>query len=180
MAGYSELQERELGVVTEYPILSEGYPLTNSNRRSSREIIRPVTEPPEMVTVEMTSEEQDVYALMGISPVLVLEEGKVRNPKSAIISVKEPGEADVKKSIENREEIEVETVTDYEDENEELDELDASVAEAPNSFDSEEENGQYEVEISDSDVEQDLENGDSDDSTPIRRRRRRSSAITEE
>lgn len=175
-----ELQERELGVVTEYPILSEGYPLTNSNRRSSREIIRPVTEPPEMVTVEMTSEEQDVYALMGISPVLVLEEGKVRNPKSAIISVKEPGEADVKKSIENREEIEVETVTDYEDENEELDELDASVAEAPNSFDSEEENGQYEVEISDSDVEQDLENGDSDDSTPIRRRRRRSSAITEE
>ena len=55
-----ELEERELGSGMEYPILSEGYSLTTSNRRDRREIIRPITETPEVVTVEMTSDEQDV------------------------------------------------------------------------------------------------------------------------
>lgn len=50
------------------------------------------SEPPEMVTVEMTPDEQDVYAWMGISP-LVLAQQEVKNPKSAIISVVLPGEA---------------------------------------------------------------------------------------
>ncbi|MDJ0555243.1 MAG: Rne/Rng family ribonuclease [Microcoleaceae cyanobacterium MO_207.B10] len=178
-----ELQERELGVGTEYPILSDGYQLTNSNRRPGREIIRPVTEPPEMVTVEMTPDEQDVYALMGISPILVLEEGTVKNPKSAIICVKKPGETDVKKSVEDREEIEVEPVTDDEEwssENQDLDESDSSETDESNSFDGDEDNGQYEVEISDSDIDQNSDNSDADDSAPVRRRRRRSSATTEE
>ena len=174
-----ELQERELGGGTEYPILSEGYSLTNSNRRS-REIIRPVTEPPEMVTVELTSEEQDVYALMGISPVVLLEEGTVKNPKSAIISIREPGNNDVKKDIEDREEISVETATDEEEENEDLEQFDSSVSYESNSFDDDEENGQNGLDLGDADVDQNLENGDSDDSTPTRRRRRRSSAATEE
>lgn len=50
------------------------------------------TEPPEVVAVEMTPEEQDVYALMGISPLVRLEQ-EVRNPKSVILSVVLPGEA---------------------------------------------------------------------------------------
>ncbi len=49
-------------------------------------------EPPEIVSVEMTPEEQNVYALMGISP-LVLVNRQVRNPKSVIICVTSPGEA---------------------------------------------------------------------------------------
>lgn len=40
----------------------------------------------------MTPEEQEVYAWMGISP-LVLSTQEVKNPKSAIVSVVLPGEA---------------------------------------------------------------------------------------
>jgi ribonuclease E len=59
--------------------------------RSRRETNKSV-EPPEVVAVEMTPEEQDVYAWMGISP-LVLAQQEVKNPKSAVISVVLPGEA---------------------------------------------------------------------------------------
>ncbi len=184
-----ELQERELGSGMEYPILSEGYSLTTPNRRSGREIIRPVTEPPEMVTVEMTSDEQDVYALMGISPLTLLEEGAVKNPKSAIISIKQPGEGEnnLSKRMIEKEEVEVESVVDYQegDDDEELDELDSSVSlEQGDDFDVGEENDNYELELNDSDVELNSDSNDSDDSGddsgPIRRRRRRSSAVTEE
>lgn len=48
-------------------------------------------EPPELVTVEMTPDEQDVYAWMGISP-LVLTQQEVKNPQSAMVSVVLPGE----------------------------------------------------------------------------------------
>ncbi|MBD2312091.1 ribonuclease E/G [Desertifilum sp. FACHB-1129] len=47
--------------------------------------------PPEVISVEMTPEEQDVYALMGISPLILLNR-EVKNPKSAIIAVTLPGE----------------------------------------------------------------------------------------
>ncbi len=52
------------------------------------------TEPPEIVSVEMTPDEQDIYAWMGISP-LVLTTQEVKNPKSALISVVLPGQAPV-------------------------------------------------------------------------------------
>ncbi|NES03566.1 MAG: Rne/Rng family ribonuclease [Okeania sp. SIO2F4] len=179
-----ELQERELGSGMEYPILSEGYSLTSPNRRSGREIIRPVTEPPEIVTVEMTSDEQDVYALMGISPLTLLEEGTVKNPKSAIISIKKPGEGNLRKTTaEKEEDVEVESVVDYEEEDDaqELDTFDSSVSlEQADDFDGDEENDNYESELGDSDVELNSDSNDSDDSGPIRRRRRRSSAVTEE
>ncbi len=179
-----ELQERELGSGMEYPILSEGYSLTTPNRRPGREIIRPVTEPPEIVTVEMTSDEQDVYALMGISPITLLEEGTVKNPKSAIISIKKPGESNLRKTTaETEEDVEVESVVDYEEEHDdqELDKSDSSVSlEQADDFDGDEENDNYESELSDSDVDLNSDSNDSDDSGPIRRRRRRSSAVTEE
>ncbi len=47
--------------------------------------------PPEVVSVAMTPEEQDVFAFMGISP-LVLFEGELKNPRTAIIQVQMPGE----------------------------------------------------------------------------------------
>ncbi|MGB7416405.1 MAG: Rne/Rng family ribonuclease [Thermosynechococcaceae cyanobacterium] len=48
--------------------------------------------PPELISVTMTLEEQLVYGFMGISP-LVLYDGTVNNPKSALIEVCLPGEA---------------------------------------------------------------------------------------
>jgi ribonuclease E len=56
------------------------------------EPIKPIVTPPEIVTVEMTPEQQDVYALMGISP-LVLLNRQVKNPKTAIVNVTLPGQA---------------------------------------------------------------------------------------
>lgn len=67
-----------------------GYP-EERRGRSRRETSRAPQEPPEIVAVEMTPEEQDVYAWMGISP-LVLSNQEVKNPKAAIISVVLPGE----------------------------------------------------------------------------------------
>jgi ribonuclease E len=55
------------------------------------EPVKPVVEPPEIKTVEMTSEEQDVFALMGVSPLVKLGE-EVKNPKSVIINVTLPGQ----------------------------------------------------------------------------------------
>jgi ribonuclease E len=49
-------------------------------------------EPPEFVHVEMTTDEQEVYSWMGISP-LVLTEQEVKNPRNAYIAVTLPGEA---------------------------------------------------------------------------------------
>ncbi|GGA05062.1 Rne/Rng family ribonuclease [Okeania sp. KiyG1] len=182
-----ELQEREMGTEMEYPTLSEGYPITAPNRRPGREIIRPITEPPEIVKVEMTPDEQDVYALMGISPITLLEEGTVKNPKSVIISIQEPGENSIREIAEKKEDVELESVVEYEennnDEDRELEEVDSSISLEPedqSDFDSDEEDGQYEAELSDSDVDLSSDSNDSDDSGPIRRRRRRSSAATEE
>ncbi|XGV96805.1 MAG: Rne/Rng family ribonuclease [Leptolyngbya sp. BL-A-14] len=70
-----------------------GYP-EERRGRSRRESSRTPQEPPEIIAVEMTPEEQDVYAWMGISP-LVLSNQEVKNPKAALISVVLPGEAPV-------------------------------------------------------------------------------------
>lgn len=61
-----------------------------SNGRAARRE-KPAADPPQVVSVEMTSEEQDVYALMGISPVVLAAE-PVKDPKSAIIAVTLPGQ----------------------------------------------------------------------------------------
>lgn len=48
--------------------------------------------PPEVIAVTMTSEEQDIYAFMGISPT-VLFPGEIKKPKSAIVEILSPGDA---------------------------------------------------------------------------------------
>lgn len=55
---------------------------------------RTPSEPPEIINVEMTRDEQDVYAWMGISP-LILSEQPPKNPRSAIIRIYAPGEVPV-------------------------------------------------------------------------------------
>ncbi|BAT51934.1 Ribonuclease E and G [Nostoc sp. NIES-3756] len=55
------------------------------------EPVKPVVEPPEIKTVEMTVEEQDIFALMGVSPLIKLEQ-EVKNPKAVIINIVQPGQ----------------------------------------------------------------------------------------
>jgi ribonuclease E len=47
-------------------------------------------EPPERISVEMTSEEKEVYAWIGVSPLIKIER-EIRNPRTAIVTVVEPG-----------------------------------------------------------------------------------------
>ncbi|OAB55926.1 ribonuclease E [Phormidium willei BDU 130791] len=67
-----------------------------SRSRSSRE--SKSEESPEVITVEMTPQEQEVYAMMGISPCVKLGEFP-KNPKSATIHVVNPGEGTGKVSV---------------------------------------------------------------------------------
>jgi ribonuclease E len=48
---------------------------------------------PETITVEMSPLEQEIYALMGISPLLRTDK-EVKNPKSVVLNVKSPGETE--------------------------------------------------------------------------------------
>ena len=144
-----------------------------------REIGKTESDPPESVVIPMTSEEQDVYALMGISP-LVRIDRTLKNPRNAIISIVEPGETPSQVETSNNEPpaseseetvteriepVEVLTVVASE-ESEELPESEAQMAlpleEAP----------QSESDADETDTEPTLEVA----STPTRRRRRRSSA----
>ncbi len=87
----SEAIESNGDAPVEEPVRESRYEDRRS-RSPRRGALKPNAEPPESVFVEMTPEEQDVYAWMGISP-LVLATQEVKNPKSAIVSVLLPGEA---------------------------------------------------------------------------------------
>ncbi len=70
--------------------------VTSNDERKSRTITRsPRKEevPLEKVSVEMTPFEQELYALMGISPLVRLDR-EFKDPKSVILYVKAPGEED--------------------------------------------------------------------------------------
>lgn len=71
------------------PLLQKGIRLDTPERHNRP--TKPETPPPEAISVEMTPEEQEVYALMGISP-LVLLNREVKNPKTATVAVKLPGQ----------------------------------------------------------------------------------------
>ncbi len=55
------------------------------------EPVKPTVETPELVSVEMTPEEQDIYALMGVSPLVRLNR-QVKDSKPVIINVTLPGQ----------------------------------------------------------------------------------------
>lgn len=77
----------------EFSPLRETRSLDDKRGRSARRgAVKPAAEPPESIYVEMTPEEQEVYAWMGISP-LVLSTRELKNPKSANIFVALPGQA---------------------------------------------------------------------------------------
>lgn len=60
------------------------------DRRSSRREKTP-PQPSQVICVEMTQDEQEIYAMMGISP-LVLSPETVKDPRSTVIQVVLPGE----------------------------------------------------------------------------------------
>jgi ribonuclease E len=85
----SEPSEELLEVVETLPVVTtENLP----ERPSKREIRTKVIEPPELIVVEMTEEEQDVYSLIGVSP-LVLLDREVKDPRNVIVTVALPGQA---------------------------------------------------------------------------------------
>ncbi|MEO1374876.1 MAG: Rne/Rng family ribonuclease [Cyanobacteria bacterium J06635_10] len=71
--------------------LSKGWSERPERNRTRVESVKGVLEPPEIVSVEMTPFEQDVYALMGVTPLKKLEKD-FKNEKSVIINVVPPGE----------------------------------------------------------------------------------------
>lgn len=85
---YSNGAAKELEIEAEAPPVEvkEKSPPTRRPRQDEANL--------EKVSVEMTALEQDVYALMGISPLIRLNRD-FKSPKSVIVSVKLPGEADV-------------------------------------------------------------------------------------
>jgi ribonuclease E len=87
--------EPELGITPEIPSPTLGKPGWSERVERTKVIkaepVKPVVEPPEIRTVEMSLQEQDIFALMGISPLLKLEQ-EVKNTKSVIINVIQPGQ----------------------------------------------------------------------------------------
>ncbi|HLO83613.1 MAG TPA: Rne/Rng family ribonuclease [Nostocaceae cyanobacterium] len=85
--------EAEIGSDIPSPTLGKSGWVERAERTKIKvEPVKPIVEPPEIRTVEMTLQEQDIFALMGVSPLVKLEE-EVKNPKSVIINVVQPGEA---------------------------------------------------------------------------------------
>jgi ribonuclease E len=77
--------------VEEVAVVVESVPVVEAiAEKVKRAVPRPKLEAPELITVEMTTEEQEVYALMGISP-LVLINREIKDTRSAIVSVALPG-----------------------------------------------------------------------------------------
>jgi ribonuclease E len=75
--------------------VEEPSPEIPEERPERRErIIRREDIPVERVSVEMTPLEQDVYALMGVSPLVRLDR-EFKDPKSVIVTVRSPGEPEV-------------------------------------------------------------------------------------
>lgn len=69
-------------------------PEERPERHQNRGIIRREDIPIERVSVEMTPVEQDVYALMGVSPLVRLDR-EFKDPKSVIVTVRSPGEPEI-------------------------------------------------------------------------------------
>ncbi len=90
--------------------------------KSSKEI-----EPPEVISIEMTPEEQDVYALMGVSPLVRLNR-EIKNPKSVILSVVLPGES-AQTETSNKTETAVESYDEAQTERDSFDSDEAQTSE---------------------------------------------------
>ncbi|HEY9601233.1 MAG TPA: Rne/Rng family ribonuclease [Allocoleopsis sp.] len=166
------------GVVEELGVGGRGLGSEPAERAGKPQLIKSIKEiePPEVIAVEMTPEEQDVYALMGISPLVRLDR-EIKNPKSVIVSVVLPGELEPTEqsngtSVEASADSHLGTLAP-EDETSSFEEPVVEEPEAPQPI-----LAASPAEASPGDGQTDSSsNGESDSSRPlVRRRRRRSSA----
>jgi len=148
-------------------------------RPARPELMKPMVEPPEVIAVEMTPEEQDVYALMGVSPLLLLE-GTVKNPKNAIISVTLPGQGG-SAPPEPPPRVEVAPTVVVQEEEEEEEEPDYAAPSLVSSAYEDDDRDDYSEYSDDTNVAATDSASEQEDQEPLlRRRRRRSSALTQE
>ena len=90
----SQVEERDLRSLLSRKIMAHAVEtITAAKTKRTRNSRRKPEEPPEIVVVEMTEEQQRIYAVMGVSP-LVLSEQAVEDPQNVLISVVLPGEAE--------------------------------------------------------------------------------------
>ena len=75
-------------------------------------------EPPERISVEMTNEEKEVYAWIGVSPLIKIER-EIRNPRTAIVTVVEPGSLPPEPPVAVSYEAEPSVIEDEADDNQE-------------------------------------------------------------
>ena len=104
------------------------------NKPTKLDPVKPTVEPPEIVSVEMTPDEQDVYALMGVSPLVRLNR-QVKDSKPIIINVTLPGQVQSARTLsENWTPDSESTIESTESAAVEPDRIIPSVASAPESF----------------------------------------------
>ncbi len=65
---------------------------TSRSRTGGRHEKKAAT-PPQVVTVEMTTDEQRIYAMMGISPLVLAASETILDPRNVTIAVRAPGES---------------------------------------------------------------------------------------
>jgi ribonuclease E len=88
----SEVPLRETRDATRTPSLGKsGWTERVERTKVKIDPVKPVVEPPQIVSVEMTLQEQDMFALMGISPGVKLDQ-EVKNSKSVIFNIVQPGQ----------------------------------------------------------------------------------------
>ncbi|MBE7382938.1 MAG: Rne/Rng family ribonuclease [Leptolyngbya sp. SIO1E4] len=144
---------------------------------------RKVSSPPEQVVVEMTPDEQRVYAMMGISP-LVLSSQPIKDPKNTVITVALPGEAPVSQNLPSNDDAvsEVNVQLPERPAAQKVSETDLADLEQPSQASESsplESTDQLESETASSASETETSTGgepENEETVPRRRRRRRSSA----
>ena len=150
---------------------------TASKKRSRSRSRKPET-PPEKIVVEMTPDEQRVYAEMGVSP-LVISEKTPEDPKNTLITVVLPGEA---AALEDAPQDDVATPSADESETESKEAEEKTPSGRPakpklvKKSDTAEAPSELEAQETASDEEDTAEEKEPVSAAPRRRRRRRSSA----
>ena len=133
-------------------------------------------EPVEKVSVEMTEFEQEIYALMGVSPLIRLDK-EFKDLKSIMVQVKKPGETEAESAVAVQTDIETqENTTDSQDEPEEKEE---TVVQETLDLESDLEPTEEESEAVEEESEAESEDQEEAKNDSRRRRRRRSSAKKE-
>jgi ribonuclease E len=130
--------------------------LSRSSRRDETKL--------EKVLVEMSEEEQDIYALMGVSPLIRLDQ-EFKDPKSVIVLIKPVGDGDQ----------ETESQSELSNLESDADEPNGLLFESESDIESESGLGSETSQDIEPEDEMDLDN--ENDRPLIRRRRRRSSAL---